>query len=157
MPASARVPRQALLAVRHRSTLCSPLGTAARSARVRRRARLVGSFSLRVQLLYAYIWLLAIEATVERSTRVPPRALCQRLGLRTIMSGAPYACSCATRVATQSSYVRHDGVTRCKLELPSGRADIPGRPASPLITAAIITLVSSTFRSRPTTQQAQPR
>ena len=31
---------------------------------------------------------------------------------------------------------------RCKLELPSGPANIPGRPASPLIPAAIITLVS---------------
>ena len=50
MPASARVPRQALFAVRRRSALCSrPL---ARSVRVRRRALLVDSFSLRVELLY---------------------------------------------------------------------------------------------------------
>ena len=137
--------------------LCSPLGVAARSARVRRRARLVDSFSLRVQLLYAYIWLLAIEATAERSARVPPCALCRRLGLRTITSGVPYACGCTARVATRCSYVRHDGVTRCKLELPSERADILVRLASPLIPVAIITLVFSTFRSGPTTQQAHPR
>ena len=82
--------------------LCSPLGIAARSARVRRRAWLMENFSLRVQLLYAYIyiWLLAVEATAERSARVPPRALCQWLGVRTITPGAPYACGCATRVAT---------------------------------------------------------
>ena len=155
MPASARVPRQALLAVRHRGTLSSrPL---VRSARVPACARLADKFSLHVQLLYAYMWLLVVEATVERSARVPPRVLCQRLGLRTITSGAPYACGCAARVATRCSYVRHDGVTRCKLELPSGPADIPSRPASPLIPMAIITLVSSTFRSRPTTQQAHPQ
>ena len=136
---------------------CSPLGAAARSTCVRRRARLVDSFSLRVQLLYAYIWLLALEATAERSACVPQRALCQRLGVHTITSGLPYACGCAARAATRCSYVRHDGVTRCKLELPSGPADIPGRPASPLIPAAIITLVSSTFQSCPTTQQTHPR
>ena len=68
--------------------LCSSLGAAARSARVRRHAQLVDSFSLRVQLLYAYIWLLAVEATAERSARVPSRELCQRLGLRTITWGA---------------------------------------------------------------------
>ena len=56
MPSSARVPRQALLVVRRHSTLCSPLGAAARSARVRRRTRLVDSFSLRVQLLYIYTY-----------------------------------------------------------------------------------------------------
>ena len=67
--------------------LCSPLGAAARSARVRRRAQVVDSFSLRVQLLYAYIWLLAVEATVECSARVPPHVLCQRLGVRMITSG----------------------------------------------------------------------
>ena len=100
---------------------------------------------------------LSLEATAECSARVPPRALCQQLGVRTITSGAPYAWGCVARVATRCSYVRHDGVTRCKLELPSGPADIPGRPTSHLIPAAIITLVSSTFRSRPTTQQAHPR
>ena len=108
------------------TTLCMWLlaveAAAACSARVRRCSRLVDSFSLRVQLLYA-----------ERSGRVPPRVLCQRLGVRTITSGAPYACGCAACVATRCSYVRHDGVTRCKLELPSGPTDMPGRPASPLI------------------------
>ena len=69
------------------SKLCSLLGAATRSSRIRQRARLVESFSLRVQLLYAYIWLLAVEANVERSARVPIRALCQRLGSRTITSG----------------------------------------------------------------------
>ena len=158
MPASARVPRQALLAVRHRSVLCSPLGATPRSVAS------VGALGLWTAFpcvfncyMHIYIWLLAVEATAERSARVPPRALCQRLGVRTITSGAPYACGYAVRVATRCSYVRHDGVTRCKLELPSGPADIPGRPASPLIPAAIITFVSSTFRSRPTTQQAHPR
>ena len=71
VPSSTRIPRQALVAVRRRSALCSPLGAAtrsvasvgtlcsrplARSAHVRRCARLVDSFSLRVQLLYAYIY-----------------------------------------------------------------------------------------------------
>ena len=123
--------------------LYSPLGTMARTARIHRYARLVDSFSLRVQLLY--IWLLAVEAIAERSARVPSRVLCQRLGVRMITSGAPYACGCTVCVAMRCSYVRHDGVMCCKLELPSGRVDIPGRLASPLIPAAIITLVSSTF------------
>lgn len=157
MSASTHVPRQALLAVRCRSALCSLLGAMARSTRVRRCARLVDRFSLCVQLLYAYIWLLAVEVTVERFARVRPRALCQRLGLRTITSAGPICMPCAACVTTRCSYVQHDGVTRCKLELTSERADIPGHPASPLIPAAIITLVCSTFRSPPTTQQAHPR
>ena len=88
MSASARIPRQALLAVRRRGALYSC--PSARSARVPPCAWRVDSFSLRVQLLYAYIyiWLLAVEATAERSARVPSRALCQRLGVRTITSGA---------------------------------------------------------------------
>ena len=158
MPSSARVPRQALLVVRRRGTLCSRPSarsacgqlllarstaiciykwllaveaTVERSAHVPPRAQLVDSFSLRIQLLYAYIWLLTVEATAEHSARVSPHALCQWLGLRKITSGAPYACGCATCVATRCSYVRHNGVMRCGLQLPS-------RPA-------IITLVSSTF------------
>ena len=89
-----------MLVVRRRDTLCSHL--LVRSTRVGRRARLVDTFSMRVQLLYAYIyiWLLAVEATAERSARVPLRTLYQRLGLRTIMLGAPYACGCAACVAT---------------------------------------------------------
>ena len=54
VPASARIPRQPLLAVRRRGALCSrPL---VRSTRVRRCVGLVDTFSLRVQLLYAYIY-----------------------------------------------------------------------------------------------------
>ena len=163
MSSFARVPRPAPLAVRRHGALC----------RVRWRAlpASVGVLCLRPSVhstcgqlflvcsttISIYIWLLAIEATAECSARVPPCALCQRLGVRTITSGVPYACGCTTRVATRCSYVRHDGVTRCKLELPSGPANIPDRPASPLFPVAIITLVSSTFRLRPTRQQAHPR
>ena len=129
--------------------LYSPLGAAARSAAS------VGALCSRSSARSA-CGQLFLEATAERSTCVPPCALCQWLGVRTIMSGAPYACGCAARVATRCSYVRHDGVIRCKLELPSRCADILGRPASLLVPAAIITLVSSTFRSRPITQQAHP-
>ena len=150
MSSSARVPQQALLAVRRHSALCSPLGAATRSV-----ASVVMLYSR--PSARSACGQLFLEATVERSARVPPRMLCQRLGTRTIMSGAPYACGCAARVAMHCSYMWHDGVTRCKLELPSGPADIPSRSASPLIPAAIITLVSSTFRSCPTTQQAHPR
>ena len=39
--------------------LCSLLGAAACSARVRWRGRLVDNFSLHVQLLYAYIYMVA--------------------------------------------------------------------------------------------------
>ena len=88
MSSSARIPRQALLAVRRRSALC----------RIHWRALLVSVGTLGlwtafpcIQLLYAYIWLLAVEATVERYARVPPRVLCQQLGMCTITLGAPYA------------------------------------------------------------------
>ena len=149
MPASAHVPRQALLAVRRHSALCSPLGAALRSVAS------VGVLCSHLSTRSA-CGQLFLEATVELSARIPPRTPCQRLSMCMITSGAPYACGCAPCVATRCSYVRHDGVTRCKLELPSGPADIPGRPASPSIPVAIITLVSSTFRSRPTIQQAHP-
>ena len=110
VPASARIPRQALLAVRRHRALRSPLGVAARSARVRRRARLVDSFSLRVQLLYAYIWLLAIEATTERSARIPECVLCQRLGPVHNHVGCPI-CMWLSRAR------HHDAVTCITMEL----------------------------------------
>ena len=57
-------------------------------------------FLARSTAICIYIWLLAVEATAERSARVPPRALYQRLGVRTITSGphmhavAPHALPC---------------------------------------------------------------
>ena len=60
--------------------------------------------------MHIYIWFLAIEVIAGRSARVPQRALCQRLDVRTITSG-PHMHAVAPRA------LRRNAVTCGVMEL----------------------------------------